>query len=41
MMPLATSLFDPAEYLDRQEAVAESRVAAFESGEPTRNSKQC
>jgi probable addiction module antidote protein len=33
MMKLATSLFDPAEYLDTPEAVAEYLAAAFESGE--------
>ena len=32
-MPLETRHFDPAEYLDTPEAVAEYLAAAFESGE--------
>jgi len=32
-MPLATRAFDPAEFLDTPEAVAEYLAAAFESGD--------
>jgi probable addiction module antidote protein len=32
-MTLKTDIFDPAEYIDTQEAVAEYLAAAFESGD--------